>query len=56
VLTSDADADRDVPTQGPFRAAEPEYLAELEQLARLRDEGIRTPEEFEAKKKQIHGL
>jgi membrane protease subunit (stomatin/prohibitin family) len=36
--------------------AEPEYMAELAQLAELRDQGILTPEEFEAKKKQILGL
>jgi Short C-terminal domain len=36
--------------------AEPEYMSELEQLARLRDQGILTPEDFEAKKKQILGL
>ena len=36
--------------------AEPEYMAELEQLAKLRDQGILSPEEFEAKKKQILGL
>jgi hypothetical protein len=36
--------------------AEPEYMAELEQLAKLRDQGIVSPEEFEAKKKQILGL
>jgi Short C-terminal domain len=36
--------------------AEPEYMAELGQLAELRDQGILTPEEFEAKKKQILGL
>jgi len=35
---------------------EPAYMAELEQLAQLRDQGIVTPEEFEAKKKQILGL
>jgi hypothetical protein len=40
----------------PAAAAEPEYMAELEQLARLRDQGVLTPEEFEAKKKQILGL
>ncbi len=38
------------------QAAEPDYMAELEQLAALRDQGILTPEEFEAKKKQILGL
>jgi hypothetical protein len=37
-------------------AAEPEYMTELGQLAELRDQGILTPEEFEAKKKQILGL
>jgi hypothetical protein len=36
--------------------AEPEYMAELQQLATLRDQGILTPEEFEAKKKQILGV
>ena len=40
----------------PAAAAEPEYMAELAQLAQLRDQGILTPEEFEAKKKQILGL
>jgi len=40
----------------PAAAPEPEYMAELEQLAQLRDQGILTPEEFEAKKKQILGL
>jgi hypothetical protein len=37
-------------------AAEPEYMAELQQLAQLRDQGIVSPEEFEAKKKQILGV
>ena len=36
--------------------AEPSYLDELEQLASLRDKGIITDEEFEAKKKQLLGL
>jgi hypothetical protein len=36
--------------------AEPDYVAELEQLAQLRDQGILTPEEFEAKKKQLLGI
>jgi hypothetical protein len=40
----------------PAAEAEPEYMAELEQLAKLRDQGIISPEEFEAKKKQILGL
>ena len=33
-----------------------DYLDELERLAYLRDQGILTEEEFEAKKKQILGL
>jgi len=40
----------------PAEAAEPDYMAELEQLAKLRDQGILSPEEFEAKKAQILGL
>jgi hypothetical protein len=31
-------------------------MAELQQLAQLRDQGIVSPEEFEAKKKQILGV
>jgi heat shock protein HslJ len=31
-------------------------MMELQQLAQLRDQGILTPEEFEAKKKQLLGL
>jgi len=44
------------PAPAPAAGAEPEYMAELEQLAKLRDQGILSPEEFEAKKKQILGL
>ncbi len=40
----------------PAAPEEPSYMAELEQLAQLRDQGILSPEEFEAKKKQILGL
>jgi hypothetical protein len=36
--------------------APPEYMEELEQLAKLRDQGILSPEEFDAKKKQILGI
>ena len=35
---------------------QPDYLAELERLAELRDKGIVTEEEFQAKKKQLLGL
>jgi hypothetical protein len=35
---------------------EPNYIEELQKLAELKDKGIITEEEFEAKKKQIMGL
>jgi predicted Zn-dependent peptidase len=35
---------------------EPSYLDELERLSKLRDQGVITDEEFEAKKKQLLGL
>ena len=37
-------------------AAEPDYAAELSQLAELRDQGVISPDDFEAKKKQILGI
>ena len=43
------------PAPAPAPAA-PAYMAELEQLASLRDAGILTDEEFEAKKRKILGL
>ena len=36
--------------------AQPDYVAELEQLAKLKEQGIITEEEFEAKKKQTLGI
>ena len=45
--------------QQPQPAAQPAQdpmTAQLEQLANLRDQGILTQEEFEAKKKQILGI
>ena len=36
--------------------AQPDYTAELAQLAQLKAQGILTEEEFEAKKKQILGI
>ena len=36
--------------------SEPEYVGELERLSQLRDQGIISDEEFEAKKKQILGI
>lgn len=55
--------DRDVATiergaaneQAP-QPAQPSYIGELERLAGLRDKGIITEEEFQAKKKQLLGL
>ena len=40
----------------PPAPAEPDYAAELEKLAQLRDQGVITAEDFEAKKKQILGI
>jgi hypothetical protein len=40
----------------PAAAPEPEYVGELERLAQLRDQGILSDEEFEAKKKQVLGI
>ena len=37
-------------------ASEPEYVGELERLSQLRDQGIISNEDFEAKKKQILGI
>jgi len=37
-------------------APEPGYMAELERLAQLRDQGIVSEEEFQAKKKQLLGI
>jgi hypothetical protein len=36
--------------------AQADYTAELEKLAKLRDDGIITSDDFEAKKKQILGI
>jgi Short C-terminal domain len=41
------------PTAAP--PAAPRYAAELEQLAQLRDQGVITAEDFEAKKRQLLG-
>ncbi len=37
-------------------AAEPDYVAELQKLAQLRDSGVISSEDFEAKKKQLLGI
>jgi hypothetical protein len=37
-------------------AGESDYTAELEKLAKLRDQGVITADDFEAKKKQLLGI
>jgi hypothetical protein len=44
------------PTAAPSAAPEPAYMAELERLAQLREQGIVSEEEFQAKKKQLLGI
>jgi hypothetical protein len=44
------------PSPPPPPPPEPSYLDELERLAALRDQGIITDEDFEAKKRQLLGL
>jgi Short C-terminal domain len=40
----------------PAAAAQQDDMAEIQQLAAMRDQGILTEEEFQAKKKQILGI
>jgi membrane protease subunit (stomatin/prohibitin family) len=40
----------------PAAPAEPDYVSELERLAQLRDQGVITAEDFDAKKRQLLGL
>jgi hypothetical protein len=47
------EAEQSYAAQAP---AEPDYAAELEQLAQLKNQGIISEDEFEAKKKQILGI
>jgi membrane protease subunit (stomatin/prohibitin family) len=44
------------PPQAAPVAAEPDYATELAKLAQLRDQGVITAEDFEAKKKQLLGI
>lgn len=44
------------PAQPAAAAPQPDYITELERLAELRDRGIITDADFEAKKKQLLGL
>jgi hypothetical protein len=49
-------AEAEAAAPAPAAAPEPEYVGELERLSQLRDQGIITNEDFEAKKKQILGI
>ena len=40
----------------PAAPPEPEYMGELQRLAQLKDQGVITDEDFEAKKKQLLGI
>lgn len=44
------------PPQPAAPAGEADYMAELEQLAQLKAQGIITEDEFQAKKKQLLGI
>ena len=44
------------PAAPAVEAVEPDYVAELEKLAQLKNQGILTEEEFQAKKAQILGI
>ena len=48
--------EQQAPPPAPAAPADPDYGAELEQLARLRDQGVISAEDFEAKKKQLLGI
>ena len=51
-----ADAPRPVPEASGVAEPEPSYLDELDRLADLRDRGIISDDDFEAKKGQLLGL
>ena len=53
---SDQEYVEDAPAQEGQGTDEPSYLDELERLGKLKDDGVITEEEFEAKKKQLLGL
>ena len=54
LLTGEDEAPQEA--QAPAQAAAPDYTAELEKLAQLRDQGVITADDFEAKKKQVLGI
>ena len=44
------------PPPAPPAAAPPDDMAQIQQLATMKDKGLLTEEEFQAKKKQILGI
>jgi membrane protease subunit (stomatin/prohibitin family) len=53
----DQQAEQAPPPAAPAPAGgEADYTAELEKLAKLRDEGVISADDFEAKKKQLLGI
>jgi len=53
---SDQEVEDDSYNEEDEGSDEPSYLDELERLSKLKDQGVITEEEFEAKKKQLLGL
>jgi hypothetical protein len=51
-----AEAEGETAASAPQAAPEPEYVGELQRLAQLRDQGIISDDDFEAKKKQLLGI
>ena len=52
----DQPAEAETAAPAPQAAPEPEYVGELQRLAQLRDQGIISDDDFEAKKKQLLGI
>jgi hypothetical protein len=44
------------PPAAPAAPAQPDDMAQIQQLATMKDQGLLTEEEFQAKKKQILGI
>jgi hypothetical protein len=44
------------PPPAPAAAAPPDDMSQIQQLATMKDQGLLTEEEFQAKKKQILGI
>lgn len=49
-------AGEEVYDEAPAASAQADYTVELERLAQLRDQGVITAEDFDAKKRQLLGL